>query len=83
MFSREDRHARGGEPRRFPAGQGAGLVRNTKPTRPQSKSNMAVAAASAHIVATAGTEREGSQDAASQQSLFPFLRLPRELRDQV
>jgi hypothetical protein len=44
---------------------------------------MVVAAASAPIAANVDAVKDGCQDAEPSRSVFPFLKLPRELRDQV
>jgi hypothetical protein len=56
---------------------------NTKTTRRPKEGMMAVAAISTSLPVVIDTEKSGSQDAVSPQSIFPFLKLPRELRDQA
>ncbi len=75
-LSREDRH--GGA-----AGQGlVALVRNTKRTRELEAGTMAVTVPSAPIVPLVGADKFEHEDAVPSH-VFPFLSLPRELRDQV
>jgi hypothetical protein len=72
-LSREDRH--GGA-----AGQGLG--RNTKRTRELGAGTMAVTTPCAPIAPPVGADKIEHEDAVPSH-VFPFLRLPRELRDQV
>jgi hypothetical protein len=44
---------------------------------------MVVAAVSAPIAANLDAEKDGCPEAEPSRSIFPLLRLPRELRDQV
>jgi hypothetical protein len=72
-LSREDRHG---------GAAGQSLVRNTKRTRRLRAGTMAAVVASAPVVSLVDAENVEREDAVPSH-VFPFLRLPRELRDQV